>query len=100
MRYIVVVGLDGAGKSRLYRSLKWKLGARSYVMHVPSHDFSTSEVVRYVSNECVSRPRLFLSIWQRIQKPMTFSYLLILINILILTQVIHIVNLRRVCFGF
>ena len=54
MRYIEIVGVDGAGKSSLCRALKWKLGDRAYVMHVPSRDLSTSEVVRYVSRQSVS----------------------------------------------
>lgn len=54
MCYIEIVGLDGAGKSRLCRLLKWKLDDRTYVIHVPSHDLLTLKVVRYVSNEYVS----------------------------------------------
>ena len=77
MRYIEIVGLDGAGKSRLCRSFKWKLGDRSYVIHAPSHDYQYRKLfVMFQMNACL-RSRVFLPIWQRIQKPMTVSYLLV-----------------------
>ena len=38
MFYIEVVGLDGAGKSKLCGSLIYKLGDQARLRHVPSKD--------------------------------------------------------------
>ena len=54
MYYIEVVGLDGAGKSKLCRSLIYKLGDQARLLHVPSKGMLTTPVVRYVSRESVS----------------------------------------------
>lgn len=54
MLYIEVVGLDGAGKSKLCNSLIYKLGDQARLLHVPSKDLLTTPVVRFVSREPVS----------------------------------------------
>ena len=54
MFYIEVVGLDGAGKSKLCHSLIYKLGDQARLLHVPSKNMLTTPVVRHVSRESVS----------------------------------------------
>ena len=54
MFYIEVVGLDGAGKSKLCHSLIYKLGDQARLLHVPSKNMLTTPVVRQVSRESVS----------------------------------------------
>ena len=54
MIYIEIVGLDGAGKSKLARSLRYELGDRARLLHVSMADF-TYDLARVVStSESVS----------------------------------------------